>query len=204
MMRQIEDLKLKAEQGSQQTQGEVQELELEKELAALFPFDEILPVPKGINGADVVQKVRDGIGRECGVIIWESKQTKAWSQGWVQKLKEDQRQVKAEMAIIVSKMLPGEIKTFGDIEGIYVTNFESIFGVASVLRLQLIQITATKRSLKGKECYNPNAGGAQKTDRAGYYQYQRYVWRPARTDRRLDADDSVFGLPLLDTGGEEA
>ena len=150
MMQQIEDLKLKAEQGSQQTQGEVQELELEKELAALFPFDEILPVPKGINGADVLQKVRDGFGRECGVIIWESKQTKAWSQGWVQKLKEDQRQIKAEMAIIVSKMLPPEIKTFGDIEGIYVTNFESIFGVASVLRLQLIQIAATKRSLIGK------------------------------------------------------
>jgi hypothetical protein len=148
--KQAAELKRKTEQGSQQMQGEVSELKLEESLRALFPFDEILPVPKGINGADVLQKVRDGFGRECGGIIWESKQTKAWSQGWIQKLKEDQRQVKAEMAIIVSKMLPGEIKTFGDIEGIYVTNFESIFGVASVLRLQLIQIAATKRSLIGK------------------------------------------------------
>jgi hypothetical protein len=108
------------------------------------------PLPKDINGADALQKVRDGFGRECGVIIWGSKQTKAWSHGWVQKLKEDQRQVKAEMAIIVFKMLPPEIKTFGDIDVIYVTNFESIFGIASVLCLQLIQIAATKRSLIGK------------------------------------------------------
>jgi hypothetical protein len=103
-----------------------------------------------VNGADVMQKVRDGRGRECGVILWEAKQTKVWSQGWVQKLKEDQRQVKAEMAILVSKMLPPEITSFGDIEGIYVTNFECIFPVANVLRAQLIQVAATKRSSVGR------------------------------------------------------
>jgi len=148
--KQAVELKRKMEQGSQQTQGETVELGLEERLRTLFLYDEILPVPKGVNGADVMQKVRDGFGRECGVILWESKQTKAWSQGWVQKLKDDQRQVKAEMAILVSKMLPLEIKSFGDIDGIYVTNVECIFPVASVLRAQLIQVAATKRSMVGK------------------------------------------------------
>ena len=148
--KQADEFKRKMEQGSQQTQGETVELVLEARLRTLFLYDEILPVPKGVNGADVMQKVRDGRGRECGVILWEAKQTKAWSQGWVQKLKEDQRQVKAEMAILVSKMLPPEIKSFGDIEGIYVTNFECIFSVANVLRAQLIQVAATKRSSVGK------------------------------------------------------
>jgi len=148
--KQADEFKRKMEQGSQQTQGETVELVLEARLRTLFLYDEILPVPKGVNGADVMQKVRDGRGRECGVILWEAKQTKAWSQGWVQKLKEDQRQVKAEMAILVSKMLPPEIKSFGDIEGIYVTNFECIFPVANVLRAQLIQVAATKRSSVGK------------------------------------------------------
>jgi hypothetical protein len=148
--KQAVELQRKMEQGSQQTQGETVELGLEERLRTLFLYDEILPVPKGVNGADVMQQVRDGFGRECGVILWESKQTKAWSQGWVQKLKDDQRQVKAEMAILVSKMLPLEIKSFGDIDGIYVTNGECIFPVASVLRAQLIQVAATKRSMVGK------------------------------------------------------
>jgi hypothetical protein len=150
LKKQIDEWKRKAEQGSQQTQGEVVELELEGSLRTLFPFDEITPVPKGVKGADAIQRVRDGLGRDCGSIIWESKQTKAWSDGWVQKLKEDQRQAKAEVAVITSRVLPQGIKNFGDIDGIYITNFESVFGAASVLRSQLIQITATKRSLVGK------------------------------------------------------
>jgi hypothetical protein len=150
LKKQINEWKRKAEQGSQQTQGEVVELELEGSLRTLFPFDEITPVPKGVKGADAIQRVRDGLGRDCGSIIWESKQTKAWSDGWIQKLKEDQRQAKAEVAVIMSRVLPQGIKNFGDIDGIYITNFESVFGAASVLRSQLIQITATKRSLVGK------------------------------------------------------
>ena len=150
MRKQIEDLKRKAEQGSQQTQGEVAELELEETLRAVFPFDEILPIAKGARGADVLQKVKDGYGRECGAILWESKHTKAWTAGWIQKLKEDQREAKAELAVIASKVLPGDIKNFGDVEGVYVTNHESIFGVATVLRAQLIRMYAAKQSMIGK------------------------------------------------------
>ena len=150
MRKQIEELKRKAEQESQQTQGEVAELEREENLRAVFPFDEILPIAKGARGADVLQKVKDGYGRECGAILWESKHTKAWTAGWIQKLKEDQREAKAELAVIASKALPGDIKNFGDVEGVYVTNHESIFGVATVLRAQLIRMYAAKQSMIGK------------------------------------------------------
>jgi hypothetical protein len=149
LKKQIDDWKRKAEQGSQQRQGEVVELELEASLRSLFPSDEILPVGKGVKGPDILQKVKDRFGRECGIILWESKQTKAWDKNWVQKIKEDQRQAKAEIAIIASRILPQEIANFGGIDGVYITNFECIFSVAGVLRAQLIEVSATKRSLVG-------------------------------------------------------
>jgi hypothetical protein len=124
MMRQIEDLKRKAEQGSQQTQGEVQELELEKELAALFPYDNIQPVPKGMQGADVIQEVISNSGNRCGSIIWESKRTKNFGNDWVAKLKDDQRAVRADVAIIVTQSLPKDMRTFGYMDGVWVTDYK--------------------------------------------------------------------------------
>src|SRR5271170_5536385 len=103
MQRQIEELKRKAEQGSQQLQGEVQELELEGILRARFPRDTIEPVPKGEHGGDVLQRVSGAAGQNCGTILWESKRTKNWSDSWLAKIRDDQRAAKAEIAVIVSK-----------------------------------------------------------------------------------------------------
>jgi hypothetical protein len=106
MQKQIEELKRRAEQGSQQLQGEVQELELENQLRAKFPFDVIDPVPKGEYGGDVVHRVISTGGQASGTILWESKRTKNWSDGWLTKLREDQRTAKAEIAVLVSQVLP--------------------------------------------------------------------------------------------------
>src|SRR3990167_8740521 len=103
MQKQIEDLKRRAEQGSQQLQGEVQELELENLLRSKFPFDAIEPVPKGEYGGDVVQRVISQSGQASGTILWETKRTKNWSDGWLVKLREDQRTAKADISIIVSQ-----------------------------------------------------------------------------------------------------
>ena len=105
MQRQIEDLKRRAEQGSQQLQGEVQELELEALLTAKFPRDSILPVPKGEFGGDVLQRVVGPTNQLCGTILWESKRTKNWSDGWLAKLREDQRAAKAEIAVIIKRAI---------------------------------------------------------------------------------------------------
>lgn len=153
----IEDLKQdlaeaqrKASQGSQQTQGEVLELELENVLMQEFPYDEINPVAKGVLGADILQIVHDHHGRGCGTIIWESKNTKNWQPLWLDKLKDDQRAKKAEMAVLVSAILPSEIKKFGAKEGIYITSYDCFIEVAKILRTYLIGITATKLSVIGK------------------------------------------------------
>lgn len=151
MRKQIEDLKRRAEQGSQQTQGEVQELELERELSLLFPSDNIQPVPKGMQGADVIQEVLTNNGKHCGAIIWESKRTKNWSDGWIAKLKNDQRLVKADIAVIVSQSLPKEIKTFGCIDGIWITNYVSLNGLALALRQKLTELAFTKAMAAGKD-----------------------------------------------------
>jgi hypothetical protein len=103
---QLNIMKQKAEQGSQQMQGEVLELELEQLLKTSFPIDVIEPVPKGVPGADVLQGVTTQTGHNSGVIIWESKRTRHWSDGWVGKLKDDQRAAKADIAVLVTQALP--------------------------------------------------------------------------------------------------
>jgi hypothetical protein len=112
MQRQIEELRRKAEQGSQQLQGEALELELEALLRGRFPRDLIEPVPKGEFGGDVVHRVLGANGQTCGTILWESKRTKSWNDGWLGKLRDDQRAAKAEIALIVSSALPKGVETF--------------------------------------------------------------------------------------------
>lgn len=147
---QIDDLRRKSEQGSQQLQGEVLEVAMEELLRQHFPFDEITPVPKGIHGGDVVQTVRDASGTVCGVILWESKRTKNWSDGWLPKLRDDQRAAKAQLAILVSIELPKDVTTFRYTDGIWVTSSSCAISLASALRAGLIEVAAAKRSLDGR------------------------------------------------------
>ncbi|UVT14556.1 MAG: DUF2130 domain-containing protein [Nitrospira sp.] len=151
MQKQIEDLKRKAEQGSQQLQGEVQELELEALLRAKFPRDTIEPVPKGEYGGDALQRVAGSSGQPCGTIIWESKRTKNWSDGWLAKLREDQRAAKAEIAVIVSHSLPKEVETFGVIDGVWVTHPKTILPLAVTLRHTLIEVASARQASEGQQ-----------------------------------------------------
>jgi hypothetical protein len=147
----VEEYKRKLEQGSQQLQGEVLELELENMLKKEFPYDEIKEVPKGVKGADVLQVVKNNYGKTCGTIIWESKRTKAWSDGWLTKLKEDQRLMKAEVAVIVSQVLPEGVKNFTQKQGVWIASFDSIIGLALVLRQSLIELSMIKASIVGRQ-----------------------------------------------------
>jgi len=151
MQKQIEELKRKAEQGSQQLQGEVQELELEAMLRAKFPRDTIEPVPKGEHGGDALQHVVGPTGQPCGTIIWESKRTKNWIDGWLAKLREDQRAAKAEIAVIVSQSLPKEIETFGLVENVWVTHTKTVLPVALTLRHTLIEVASVRQASEGQQ-----------------------------------------------------
>lgn len=149
LQKNIEEWKRKAEQGSQQLQGEVQELELETLLKSKFPFDSIEPVPKGEFGGDALHRVIHSNGQSCGTIIWESKRTKNWSDGWLTKLRDDQRSAKAEIAIIVSQVLPKGVETFDIVEGVWVVHPRAIIPVASILRSSLIEIATAKQVGQG-------------------------------------------------------
>ncbi|MHB1545044.1 MAG: DUF2130 domain-containing protein, partial [bacterium] len=145
-----QELQRKLQQGSQQTQGEVLELELEEILKAEFQYDEIMPVPKGISGADIIQEVKDRSGRLCGHIAWESKKTKAWSDGWIQKLKDDQRTIKADLAVIVSAVLPEGVKGFVFRDGVWICDIKLAAALATALRINLESITREKAMSVGK------------------------------------------------------
>jgi hypothetical protein len=150
MLRQIEELKRKAEQGSQQTQGEVLEHELEEILTTNFPLDQIEPVAKGKRGADILQKVHNQYGQYCGTIIWESKRTKLWNDGWIEKLKDDQREAKAEIAVLVTTAFPKDVNNFAHVNGVWVTNYTLAICLAVSLRINLIQVANAKMSAVGK------------------------------------------------------
>jgi hypothetical protein len=150
MRRQIEELKRKAEQGSQQAQGEVQELELEDVLRSTFRFDDIEPVAKGVRGADVLQRISSSPGKPCGSILWESKRTKAWSDGWVQKLKDDLREAKADVGIIVTSNMPKGMNHIGCVDGVWVVDFPSAAGLGMALRAGILQLAHAQNALAGK------------------------------------------------------
>jgi hypothetical protein len=145
-----DELARKLEQGSQQTQGEVQEIILEDLLKSEFIHDDISPVPKGVNGADVIQTVKTKAGIECGKIIWESKKTKAWSDGWIKKLKDDQRLVKAEIAVIVSSVLPDDVKGIALRDGVWVCDIKFATSIATALRNSLEAVSREKSMSVGK------------------------------------------------------
>jgi len=150
LTRQIDDLKRKSEQGSQQLQGEVLELSLEDLLRRHFPFDTLIPVPKGIHGGDVVQQVHDSSGRLCATILWEAKRAKAWSDGWLPKLRDDQRAAKAQIAILVTVELPKDVSHFSQIDGVWVASWQCALGLAAAIRNGLIEVSLAKQALDGQ------------------------------------------------------
>lgn len=145
-----DELARKLEQGSQQTQGEVQELALEELLRDEFIFDDISPVGKGVNGADVIQVVKTKSGIECGKIIWESKKTKTWTDGWVQKLKDDQRQAKADLAVIVTSAMPQGTSGITQKDGVWICDIKLALSIACLLRHSLETVAREKSMSVGK------------------------------------------------------
>jgi hypothetical protein len=146
----LEDAKRKAEQGSMETQGEVLEQDFEQQLAAVFLHDAISPVPKGIRGADVIQKVQTPLGVLCGTLLWETKNTKAWSSQWIAKLKDDMIAVRADVAILVTVALPEGLQRFGQVDGVWVSDPLSAIPLASALRTQLEGVQRERSLSVGK------------------------------------------------------
>ncbi len=148
--RTVEELKRKLEQGSQQTQGEAFELELENLLRGKFPLDLIEPVAKGETGGDIVQTINARAGASAGVILWELKNTKAWSDTWLPKLRDNKRAAKADVALIVSTALPKGVETFDLIDGVYVTHARCAVPVALTLRQGLLEIANARTAQQGQ------------------------------------------------------
>lgn len=159
MQKTIEELQRKGSVGSQQLQGEVQELDLEETLHATFPSDSIEPVGKGVLGADIRHTVKSPMGMDCGTILWESKRTKAWSDGWISKLKEDMLHDKAHIPAIVSDTLPDEAKSgMGFKDGVWIASPKLALPLAALLRKSLLDAAKQKKiasaqTTKAEELY---------------------------------------------------
>jgi len=188
--REAADLKRKLEQGSQQLQGAALELSLESLLRSAFPHDEILPVPKGVNGADLVQHVRSASGLRCGVILWEAKQTKAWQQGWVPKLKHQQQEMGAEAAVLVTAAMPKEAREpFLRESDVWIARFDAARPLAEALRACMIEMQRLRQA---------NIGRSEKAELL-----YSYLCSPQFT-RRMKAAVDGFAVMRTDLEAEKA
>lgn len=145
-----EEMRRKAEQGSMQLQGEVQELLLEELLRDYFPMDSVEEVSKGVEGADCILIVRNHLGVECGKIIFESKRAKNWNNAWVDKLKTDMRSQQADLAILVTQCYPKGMDCFGERDGVWLCSFKEVSGLAAALRNAIIRIAESRKSEENK------------------------------------------------------
>jgi len=145
-----EEMKRKAEQGSMQLQGEVQELALEDLLARTYPFDRIAEVPKGVRGADSIQTVVNASQQECGTIVYESKRTKSFANDWISKLKQDQVTCKADIAVLVTETMPADMERFGEKDGVWICGFHEVKSLSFVLREMLIKTNSVKMAQVNK------------------------------------------------------
>ena len=144
--KEVLEMQTKLTQGSQEAQGEIQELVLEETLRSLFPHDLIESVPRGIKGADVTQTVRNGAGEAVGTIVWESKKTKNWSEKWIDKLIGDRDSAKGDIGVLLSETLPKDIKSFDLRKGIVIANFQLVDPIAHLLRGNLLKLFELKRA----------------------------------------------------------
>lgn len=160
-----DDLRRKLEQGSQQLQGEVLELELEHTLSSTFLHDHIEEVKKGVRGADVIQTVRTPMGQTCGKIIWEAKRAENWTDKWLHKLKDDQQEAKADIAVLVTTVMPkGVTDHFSRVGDVWVVSPHVMRPVAETLRVILLEahklkLVNTGRNEKMELLYNYLASG---------------------------------------------
>ena len=145
-----EEMRRKAEQGSMQLQGEVQELALEDHLSRAYPFDMIQEVPKGMRGADSIQTVVNSLQQECGSIVYESKRTKSFASDWIDKLKQDQMACKADVAVLVTEAMPAGMERFGERDGVWICGFHEVGSVSLVLREMLIRTHSVRKSQENK------------------------------------------------------
>jgi len=151
MNKQIAELKRKSEQGSMQIQGEVQEDDLKHLLQTVFPTDQIVDVEKGFKGADLIQTIHNAFGQPVGKILWESKNTKAWSPQWLHKLKDDQGAIQADVAILVSQVLPQDVENFVFQEGVWIVKPQSVIALTHAVRMNLQQLAQLRNSLVGRD-----------------------------------------------------
>ena len=149
MQRQIEELRRRADQGSQQIQGEAFELDLEKALRHQFPTDVIEAVRKGEFGGDIIHRVRDETGQICGAMLWEAKSTKVWNHKWVAKLRRDQQSAKADIGLIATTALPPNVETFDRIGNVWVTGRRFAIPLAIALRHSLLEICSNRQAASG-------------------------------------------------------
>ena len=149
---QVEELKRRMEQGSQQTQGETLEAEIEEILRVQFPLDKIDPVSPGVKGGDILQTIFTRNGIECGRILWEIKRTKAWSDGWIAKIKSDARNARADECLIASETLPKALDgcRCGSIEGVWVSSPSSCIPLAQAIRHGLVLAAKEKYVQAGR------------------------------------------------------
>lgn len=162
---QLTTAKQVAEQGSQQLQGEILELDIEEGLRTAFPLDSIDEVKKGERGSDIRQTVNERLYQNCGLILWECKNAKTYQAAWLGKLKDEMAVEKAQIGVIVFNPADGSGREFEQLgDNIWLVKPRYANMLAALLREVLVRVFIANRNAEGKDIkteliYNYLTGG---------------------------------------------
>lgn len=162
---QLTTAKQVAEQGSQQLQGEILELDVERNLRSNFPFDTIEEVKKGERGSDIRQRVNEQFYQNCGLILWECKNAKTYQASWLGKLKDELVTEKAQIGVIVFNPTDGDGDDFKQLaDNIWLVKPRYAMMLATFLREVCVKVFIANRNAEGKDVkielmYNYLTGG---------------------------------------------
>lgn len=141
----MEELQRALDKKTAEELGEGAEIDLFETLKAEFEGDRIERVNKGQPGADILHVVIHN-GRECGRIIYDSKNHNAWRNDFITKLATDQMAAKAEHAILSTRKFPAGARHLHVQDGVLVASPSRVTALVKIVHQHLIQTHTLRMS----------------------------------------------------------
>lgn len=141
----VEELQRSLADKTAEELGEGAEINLYELLKTEFQGDRIERINKGQPGADILHTVIHK-GKECGSIIYDSKNHNAWRNEFVTKLASDQMAAKSDHAILSTRKFPAGTRHLHVQDGVILVAPSRVSALVLIVRQHIIATHALRLS----------------------------------------------------------